>query len=273
MQKAKGEGKNVAPPPGPSAPASKLMATQLPGFIGFPDKKMRPVIVPDLFFTDLLPQIDDLAELKLTVYFFWLLNEQEGALRFVRGEDMRSDETLLRSLNLESDLRSPQATLEDALERAVARNTLLRMDVETGDGAEALVEDWYFLNTPKGRQSVAAIRQGRLGELQSVVPEEARLHVERPNIFTLYEQNIGLMTAMIADQLRDLEKSYPPDWIVDALEIAVLNNKRHLNYMRAILKRWETEGKDEGYGRTERSAAGDHPKDYTPDEFADVIRS
>ncbi len=245
------------------------MAHPLPGFVGFPDKKMLDVIVPDLFFIDLLPQIDNLAELKLTVYFFWLLNEQKGPLRFVRGEDMRRDETLLNSLNLESDLRSPLATLADALERAVARQTLLRMDVETDAREDApqhtrqkeqsdpqrtffetdtFVEDWYFLNTAKGRQSVAAIRQGKLAELQSIVPAEARLHVERPNIFVLYEQNFGLMTAMIADQLRDLEKSYPPDWIVEAMEISLLNNKRHLNYIRAILKRWETEGKDEGYG-------------------------
>ena len=245
------------------------MTRQLPGFVGFPDQKMLAVIVPDLFFVDLLPQIDDLAELKLTVYFFWLLNEQEGQMRFVRGDDMRSDRTLLQSLSLESELRSPLAALEDALERAVARNTLIRMDVETepfddepslngrkqqGDSdpppadAETRVEDWYFLNTAKGRQSVAAIRQGKLADLQGIVPEEARLHVERPNIFVLYEQNFGLMTSMIADQLRDLERSYPPDWITEAMEIALLNNKRHLNYIRAILGRWETEGKDEGYG-------------------------
>ena len=245
------------------------MSQPLPGFIGFPDKKMLAVVVPDLFFVDLLPQIDNLAELKLTIYFFWLLNEREGPLRFVRGEEMRRDEILLNSLNLESNLRSPLAMLEDALQRAVARNTLLRMDVESGphEGSfprhrdrrssglerrsiegETNVEDLYFLNTAKGRQSVAAIRQGRLADLQSIVPEEARLHVERPNIFVLYEQNFGLMTAMVADQLRDLERSYPPDWIVEAMEIALLNNKRHLNYIRAILRRWETEGKDESYG-------------------------
>lgn len=245
------------------------MTRQLHGFVGFPDQDMLAVVVPDLFFVDLLPQIDDLAELKLTVYFFWLLNEQDGPLRFVRGDDLRCDETLLNGLGLESDLRSPLDVLNDALERAVARNTLIRMEVDTGPPGEGKnsggrgrqskegtsladcqpsVQDWYFLNTAKGRQSVAAIRQGRLAELQGVVPEEARLHVERPNIFVLYEQNFGLMTAMIADQLRDMEKSYPPDWIIEAMEISLLNNKRHLNYIRGILRRWETEGKDEGYG-------------------------
>ncbi len=245
------------------------MTRQLPGFVGFPDQDMQAVVVPDLFFVDLLPQIDDLAELKLTVYFFWLLNEQEGTLRFVRGDDLRDDETLLEGLSLENELRSSLDVLEDALQRAVARNTLIRMDVDTGQTGgvkrqnghggqskevssqgecEPSVEDWYFLNTAKGRQSVAAIRQDRLAELRRVVPVEARIHVERPNIFVLYEQNIGLMTAFIADQLRDLEKSYPPEWITEAMEIALLNNKRHLNYIRGILRRWETEGKDEGYG-------------------------
>ncbi len=245
------------------------MTQHLPGFVGFPDQDMLAVVVPDLFFVDLLPQIDDLAELKLTVYFFWLLNEQEGTLRFVRGDDLRREETLLNGLSLENKLRSPLDVLEDALQRAVARNTLIRMDVDTrpegdlichnGHGLqnkdvsnpverEPAVEDWYFLNTAKGRQAVAAIRQGRLAELSGVVPEEARLHVERPNIFVLYEQNFGLMTALIADQLRDMEKSYPPEWITEAMEIALLNNRRHLNYIRGILRRWETEGKDEGYG-------------------------
>jgi len=147
---------------------------------------------------------------------------------------------------------------EDALQRAVARNTLLHLEVESGppqlglggedSGEKPRSEDWYFLNTAKGRQSVAAIRQGRLAELQAVVPAEARLQVQRPNVFVLYEQNFGLMTAMIADQLRDLEKSYPPNWIVEAMEIALVNNKRHLNYIRAVLRRWEAEGKDNQHG-------------------------
>jgi len=112
------------------------------------------------------------------------------------------------------------------------------------------------MNTVKGRQTVAAIRQGRLQELQSVLPEDARLQVDRPNIFIMYEQNIGMMTPLIADQLRDVEKSFPPEWIDEAFDIAVSRNKRALRYIHAILKRWETEGKDEGnYEKSKRSAA------------------
>lgn len=247
------------------------MAKKLPGFIGFPDKKMKPVIIPDFFFSDLLPQIDDLAELKLTVYVFWLLNEQDGDLRYLRGQDLRADEILLESLNLDSDLRTPLAALEDALERAVARNTLLRLEVVTGEDDETITEDWYFLNTVKGRQAVALIRQGKLAELRSIIPEEARLNIERPNIFKLYEQNIGLMTELIAEQLRDMERTYPPDWIHEAFEIAVSRNKRALRYIQAILKRWETEGKDDVDGQSSQDSAQQRKK-YIPDEYSDIIR-
>lgn len=249
------------------------------GFIGFPDAKMKAVVIPDLFFADLLPLIDDLGELKLTLHCFWLLNEQEGALRYLRGDDLRGDETLLASLNLESDLRSPLQALDDALQRCVARNTLLRLEIESGEAGseEVTSEDWYFINTVKGRQTMALIRQGKLGELEGVIPDEARLRVERPNIFVMYEQNIGFMTPMIAEQLRDLERSYPPEWIAEAFEIAVSRNKRALRYIQAILKRWETEGKEDDeheitgghYGR-----AGDdgRRRDYLPDKFSGIIR-
>lgn len=247
------------------------------GFIGFPDVKMKAVVIPDLFFTDLLPQIDELAELKLTLHCFWLLNEQSGEFRYLRGADLRADATLLQSLALDNELHTPLAMLDKALERAVARNTLLRLEIESPDptadkGGAVQVEDWYFMNTAKGRQTIALVRQGKLHELQSAIPEEARLRVERPNIFILFEQNIGLMTPLIADELRDLEKSYPPTWIDEAFTIAVSRNKRSLRYIQAILKRWETEGKDETkdeiVGRADRSQP--RRRDL-PDEFADVI--
>lgn len=271
------------------------MPTNNAGFVGFPDIKMKSVVIPDYFFVELLPQIDDLAELKLTLHCFWLLNEQAGDLRYLRGADLRNDERLLQSLALENNLRTPQEALDDALQRAVARNTLLKLEIES-DGepvkpaqppanagpqepaqtanrnAQALVQDWYFINTVKGRQTLALIRQGKLKELQAAIPEEARLRVQRPNIFILYEQNIGLMTPLIADQLRDLEKTYPPAWIDEAFEIAVSRNRRHLRYIQNILKRWATEGKEDRHdAESGRTADSKRRRDYLPDELSDVI--
>lgn len=242
------------------------------GFVGFPDVKLRPIKVPDLFFTELAPQIDNLAEMKLTLHCFWLLNEQSQEHRFLRGEDLRQDEGLLDSLASGGDLRSAQAVLKDALERAVARNTLLRLEIETGDEKSPELEDWYFLNTVKGRQTIAMIRQGRLDEIRSALPDEARLRVNRPNIFVIYEQNIGALTPLIADQLQDMERSYAPEWVHDAFEIAVSRNKRNLRYIQNILRRWETEGRDgDRYESSGRDSESDRRKTYIPDEYSDII--
>jgi DnaD/phage-associated family protein len=262
------------------ANSTKVFTKSLAGFVGFPDTKLRPVKIPDLFFADLLPQIDDLAELKLTLHCFWLLNEQNGEYRYLRGEDLRGDRTLLASLTLDSDLRTPEAALKEALDRAVTRNTLLRLEVDmTPDqpNGPIITEDWYFINTVKGRQAIALIRQGRLREVQSALPDEARLRIQRPNVFVLYEQNIGVLTPLIAEQLRDMEKSYAPEWINDAFEIAISRNKRHLRYIQHVLKRWETEGRGvEGanYSGERNEIAGrnsESRRNYRPDEYSDII--
>ena len=45
-------------------------------FAGFPDGRLRFTPVPDVFFSELLPLIDDLAELKVTLHCLWRLHRQ-----------------------------------------------------------------------------------------------------------------------------------------------------------------------------------------------------
>jgi DNA replication protein len=66
------------------------------------------------------------------------------------------------------------------------------------------------------------------------------------NIFALYEQNIGMITPMIAEELKEAEKLYPPQWIEEAFKEAVTLNKRSWKYIARILERWASEGKDSG---------------------------
>lgn len=54
--------------------------------------------------------------------------------------------------------------------------------------------------------------------------------------YKIYEQEIGGLTPMIADAIRDAEKTYPPDWIPEAIAIAVQKNIRNWKYVEAILK-------------------------------------
>lgn len=73
------------------------------------------------------------------------------------------------------------------------------------------------------------------GEAEAPLPD-------RPNIFTFYEQNIGVLTPMIADELIATEKEYPADWIEKAIQEAIKNNVRNWKYCRAILDRWKKDG-------------------------------
>jgi len=72
-------------------------------------------------------------------------------------------------------------------------------------------------------------------------------------IFKVYESEIGVLTASIADELKLAVSEYPDGWIIDALKEASRQNKRNWSYARAILKRWKAEGR--GTGNRKQSGA------------------
>ena len=212
------------------------------GFSGFPEGKLRLTQIPNLFFSDLLPIIDDLAELKVTLYAFWALAQREGHVRYLRLADFLNDGEFMKGMGPTPTLAAE--ALNDGLERAVARGTFQHVNVESAAG----VMDLYFLNTAKGRAAVDGITRGEWRPAPDE-DEPITLLVERPNIFVLYEQNIGSLTPLIADELRDAEQTYPLAWIEEAIELAVENNARKWRYVRSILERWRQEGKSDGFGR------------------------
>lgn len=210
------------------------MSADMKGFPGFPAGDLPAVVVPTFFFSDLLPLIDDLAELKVTLHVVWLLDNKPGTLRFVQKGEIVADERLRAGLS--------NRALDDGLERAVARGTLLPIVVER----YGQTMTWYFLNDEPGREAIRRIERGVVPEFDDPLADGTGLRTARPNIFVLYEQNIGLLQPIIADELREAELRYPAEWIEDAFRIAVEQNKRAWRYIRAILERWATEGRDAG---------------------------
>jgi DnaD/phage-associated family protein len=236
------------------------------GFHGFPPGKAWFVTLPEGVFDELLPLIDDLNELKVTLHCYWRLSRDKGSIRFVQRQDLLEDEALLAGLERDAT-QSPVKALDSALERAIVRGTLLhvRVDDETA-GKSKLCQDWYFANTPKGRAAVQAI--GR-GEWPDEAPVPTHVEVTRPNIFVLYEQNVGLLQPLIADELRQAEQDYPQEWIEEAFRLAAEANVRRWSYVRAILQRWATEGKgDEAHRRDSESDR----RRYIEGKYADYIQ-
>ncbi len=206
-------------------------------FSGFPSGNLKVTPLPNLFFSELCPAIDDLAELKLTLHCFWLFAHAKNRTAYVTAAELRADRTLLQSLAVNA--ANPEQALADALTRATERGTLLCLSAPNGQG------EAYFLNTESGRRAYEHAKEG--GETfvsGAAAPEPVDL-AARPNIFQLYEQNVGLLTPMIAEELKEAEVTYPAEWLVDAFKIAVDNNKRSWSYVRAILERWKIEGRAE----------------------------
>lgn len=232
------------------------------GFPGFPAGKLRLTSVPNLFFSDLLPQIDNLSELKVTIYAFWALTQREGKVRYLRLADFLNDTELVKGLGPTTQIGTEN--LLDGIERAVARGTFLHIKVESADGKM----DLYFLNSEKGRAAVDGITKGEWRPNPSE-DEPITLLVERPNIFVLYEQNIGALTPIVADELRDAEQTYPPRWIEEAIQLSVENNVRKWRYVVSILERWRQEGKQDGIGRRDSQK---ERRQQVPDEYKDIIK-
>ena len=223
-------------------------------FEGFP-ARMEYTPLPNVFFSGLLPRIDDMAELKTTLHALAALYRKKGYPRYVSVPELQADESLMGGLKSKDE--SPEESLQKALEKAAGRGTLLPLSVEK-DGAPV---DVYFLNTASNREVVEKVRGGEL-ELAGLkasgkkyVPRE-----ELPDIFTLYEENIGILTPMVAEELREAEKLYPKEWITDSIKEAVLYNKRNIKYILKILENWAAEGKSDGtYQR--------HPQKADPDKY------
>lgn len=211
-------------------------------FSGFPDGKVRLVPVPGPFFQELLPEIDHLGELKTTLFAFWYLDRLEGQFRYLRADDFLSDPHFVKAIS--SNPKQAPAQLEDALQQAVKRGTLLEAVVDV----ESKPEKLYFLNSPRGRAALTAIQHGEWRYSGDALhPLEIR--VDMPNIYRLYEENIGPLTPLIAEELKEAESAYPAEWIEDALRIAVENNARNWRYVSAILNRWKEKGRDERKNR------------------------
>ncbi len=196
--------------------------------------------VPDPLLGDVLQSIDSLAELKCILRALWHIHRKKGALRCVTLGELRADPVLQSELDGEE--------IEEAMNGGARRGIFARASVTTERGRATL----FVLNQEAQR---AALRRAVAGTLtlpqgdedSTAEPPRAK---NRPNVFAVYEQEIGMITPLIAEELKAAESEYSQGWIEDAIREAARNGKRSWNYIRAILRRWEREGKSDGkFGR------------------------
>jgi len=195
-------------------------------------RKTDFIWLPESFFTQALPKIQDLAELKIALYVSYLILRKQEHPYSITYKELLSHE-IMATMGEEA--------LRRALDSAVEHGALLH----STPNINGVPEDVYSL-TDDSRQPLAI------------------------NIYMLYEQNIGIITPMIAEELQEAEKIYPPQWIEDAFKETVTLNKRSWRYIARILERWASEGKDSGKHR--RSIKKVDPDKYIKGRYGHLVK-
>jgi DNA replication protein len=219
-------------------------------FQGFSEEGTTQVRIPEQFFRHILLDIVNLNELKLTLYIFWRLEGMEGPFHYLRFSELMKDSQLVKSMV--KDVEKAHTAVKTALNRAMKHGAILQADITENGGQDKII----CLNSPRGRAAIAAIKRGEWRTIDRL-SQAIEIYTEHPNIFQLYEANIGPLTPLMADALRDAEKTYQADWVEDAFRIAVEHNKRNWHYIEAILRRWQDGGRDDRKNQQDR---------YNPEE-------
>lgn len=201
-------------------------------------------------------ELESVEELKCTLRVVGMVHQRYGRGSAVSVAELMADPVLTTAL-----ARQPGGAREAialGVAEAVARGTLLRSG---DDGDVQAPEAVLFINDELGRQAFSRSAQGESARYATEdAPAVGAATDSRPNIFGLYEENIGPLTPLLAEELKEAEKTYQLSWIEEAFKEAVALNHRNWRYIARILERWAAEGKSNGEpGR--RSQASD-PKEY-----------
>lgn len=231
---------------------------------GYPDGA-RTTPVPDLFFSRDLAGLTDPVALKTLLFVMWRVQRREkGTPPAVAVQSVSHHTTLVEAVTAGGHAGADaEETIGQVLGRLVNRHLLLDAVLPSDSGPVR----WVFVNNEEGRAAHEQWHKGGV-TLPGPDPVQAGVHV-RPNVYTLYEQNIGSLTPMLAEELKDASDTYPNEWIEDAIRLAVENNARRWAYVRAILERWGSQGRHDAENR--RSAEEDRARD-SEGPYADWVR-
>ncbi len=210
----------------------------------------------------LVGQVRELATIKV-VLTVARLARLHGTLA-VPEAVVLADPALRRGIRPAGTERDPSADIAQALDVAVARGFLVRLRSRTPETSGT----WVALATPEAL-ALAQRDPARLLPLDRHIAPA--VSVERPNVFSLYEQNIGPLTPLIAEKLAEALETYPTSWVEDAIVEAVHYGRRNWRYVQRILERWAIEGRHhEAHSRDRRDRTLD-PDKYLRGKYAPLF--
>ncbi|NSW51992.1 MAG: DnaD domain protein [Anaerolineae bacterium] len=199
-------------------------------FAGFPNRESSSSWFQELILPQLLHGINDLDELKMSIFAYLVFARQEGSVPFIRLEEFLSSPDLMTWID--------EKRLETILKQVLSRGTLL-----IGQLPDEGHNRYLFPNIPTAHVAIQRLRDGSwIPETTDHLPLTGAVGPTK-NIYTLYEENIGPLTPMLSQDITAALDDYPLTWIEEAIHIAVQNNARSWRYIDAILQSWKKEGK------------------------------
>jgi DnaD/phage-associated family protein len=225
------------------------------------------VPTPLSFLTSLAAEISEIEELQIMLAVVRLAHDLGGFDHAIAQSAFERDRWLRKALRLEGSPKAPSERIAKGLELATSRGSLLRF----ATCAHAETNVWYYVNTPDNHARLARMATGALAPPDELLVDGAAptIEPERPNVFRLYEQNIGLLTPLIADRIVAAIERYPAQWIEDAITEAVAYNRRNWRYVARVLENWAVAGRGEGVhgesSNAENRRRHAHPLD--PDQY------
>lgn len=220
-------------------------------FSGFKENKEEYTGIPDEFFRELLPKLEDIDELKICLYILWKAYTIGDFGKPISAASIELDTIFMNGLKEASENTN---FIESLLDKAVVDDILIMGKNKATNGQKV-----YFINSPSGRYSASQ-------EDQQLPFANTTLDAIQPNIYKLYQENIGPLTPIIADALRNAEESYSEEWIKEAIQIAVQNNVRRWRYVESILDRWQKEGRN----GTDREHDQEDYRRYIKGEYGEI---
>ena len=203
-------------------------------FEGFA-KGVKYSAIPTPILNGYLEIVENFVDLKIVLRALWLLNTKKGSIRYLTQAELCSDRILTRSL-LAKSIEEHERMVVESLENAVANGIFIKSKHHSNNG------EVYFLNTEPNR-----ILNRRTLQIQPAdEPDSWEIEQDLPGPYALYEQNIGMITPLIADKIKEAEAEFPAEWIAEAIIESVNHNKRNWAYISRILTNWQIEGKSNG---------------------------
>ena len=169
-------------------------------FKGFP-RSVRYLPVPAPMFGPLLEQIKDASGFIITLRIIWMLQQKKGRLRYVSSEEVFGDKILANALG-------SKEAIQNSINMVVKGGILLQIRRENASDA-------FMLNSESDREIASDI--GSIYESNNQPADPWEIENTPPEIYSLYEQNIGILTPIMSEKLTEAEDKYPTGWIKDCL--------------------------------------------------------